>query len=613
MPSHLTGLTLKGRVWWIRFRIPADISATYPKREELENLETRDRAVAERRYPDGLKAIQARLDQHRASIVGAPKPPVTTMPTDHHAACAARYAELVKAQPLRRRALLQRARDDEAAFWRGEIIPLPDDNVDDADYDLRPDFWRDRIAAAEGTLETAFLYLVDREQRKRLALLQNRHSIGDCDEFLNLARKLDPSSKGAPLDSFAFDLMLSEIHALQDIAAKDQTRLARLTRPPISATEAVPVAAPKDNPLLSVARVEWLKEKVHGSDLTAGHLGASQEAIDLFIEIVGDKPIASYRKSDARDYKALVSTLPPNRRKTKALRGLSARAAAAEASRLKLPPMGVETINKRLAILSSVFKWLQQNYDAVTINPFDGATIAEKANARDGKNPFTLVDLTAIFAAPIYTGCASARDWSTPGTFGMRDKAVFWLPLLGLYTGARANELCKLKVTDVRQEGDIWYLDINEEAHSNPKIRPNVKTPSSVRRIPLHPDLIAFRFLDHVDAQRTNRAELLFSELKPNAIGKMQDGFGKHFRRFLISVGVKRAKIDFHSFRHTWVDACANSGIADGTTLRLKGDALPGTLNRYGNGKADLELLAAGMELLDFKGLDLDHIKKRSE
>ena len=191
----------------------------------------------------------------------------------------------------------------------------------------------------------------------------------------------------------------------------------------------------------------------------------------------------------------------------------------------------------------------------------------------------------------------------------MRERAVFWLPLLALYTGARANELCKLKVTDVRHEDDICYLDINEEPHSNPKIRPNVKTPSSVRRIPLHADLIAFGFLDHVAAQRAEKAEHLFSELKPNTIGKMQDGFGKHFRRFLISVDVKRAKIDFHSFRHTWVDACTNSGIADTTTLRLKGDALPGTLNRYGNGKADMELLAEGMKLLNFKGLDLDHLR----
>lgn len=37
MPSKLTGLTLRGRVYWIRTRIPADIRDTYPKREELDH------------------------------------------------------------------------------------------------------------------------------------------------------------------------------------------------------------------------------------------------------------------------------------------------------------------------------------------------------------------------------------------------------------------------------------------------------------------------------------------------------------------------------------------------------------------------------------------------
>ena len=71
---------------------------------------------------------------------------------------------------------------------------------------------------------------------------------------------------------------------------------------------------------------------------------------------------------------------------------------------------------------------------------------------------------------------------------------------------------------------------------------------------------------------------------------------------------MKRKKIDFHSFRHTWVDACDNAGIPDDTTLRLKGDARPGTLRRYGTGKTELQLLASEVAKLRFKGLDLSHL-----
>ncbi len=91
--------------------------------------------------------------------------------------------------------------------------------------------------------------------------------------------------------------------------------------------------------------------------------------------------------------------------------------------------------------------------------------------------------------------------------------------------------------------------------------------------------------------------------------GKLSDGFGKHFARFLQSLGIKRDKIDFHSFRHTWTDACRNSRISSDVIYALKGEALKGTLARYGDGKTDLEILDEEIQKLRFKGLDLCHLK----
>ena len=61
-------------------------------------------------------------------------------------------------------------------------------------------------------------------------------------------------------------------------------------------------------------------------------------------------------------------------------------------------------------------------------------------------------------------------------------------------------------------------------------------------------------------------------------------------------------------FRHTWTDACRNSRISTDLIYALKGEALKGTLNRYGHGKTDLEILADEMKKLRFKGLDLSHL-----
>jgi integrase len=228
--------------------------------------------------------------------------------------------------------------------------------------------------------------------------------------------------------------------------------------------------------------------------------------------------------------------------------------------------------------------------------------------ARDERDPFTLNELIAIFIAPIFTGCESERRWNLSGQIILRDSAKFWVPLLGLYTGARLNELCKLRVADIRSEEGLQYIDINTDKHDDDSVDPGVKTSASSRRVPVHHDLNHFGFSAFVDTCRRAGSERLFPELKPDAYGKLSDRFGKYFARFLKSIGIKRDKIDFHSFRHTWTDACRNSRMSLEVIFALKGEALQGTLARYGHGRTDVEILNEEMQKLEFKGLDLSHL-----
>ena len=158
---------------------------------------------------------------------------------------------------------------------------------------------------------------------------------------------------------------------------------------------------------------------------------------------------------------------------------------------------------------------------------------------------------------------------------------------------------------------ELQYIDINTERHDDRSVDPGVKTSASSRRVPVHDDLNRFGFSAFVDTRRRAGCERLFPELKPDAYGKLSDGFGKHFARFLKSIGIKRDKIDFHSFRHTWTDACRNSRMSLEVIYALKGEALQGTLARYGHGKTDIEILNEGMQKLHFKGLDLSHLAAR--
>ena len=290
----------------------------------------------------------------------------------------------------------------------------------------------------------------------------------------------------------------------------------------------------------------------------------------------------TYKKTHARDFKDVLCELPPNRLKLKETRTFNVRAAAKQARSLDLPSMSITNVNKLITIVASIFDWSIANYDGFDKNPFIKATIPNRSSARDERDPFSIDDLKAIFSAPVFVGCRSEAHWHRPGNVVLRDSAKFWLPILGLYTGARLNELCKLKTTDVRTEDGVTYFDINTDAHSD-GVDPRLKGSASRRQIPLHEDLIKFGFLHFHATRSAAKAERLFSELSADKYGKLADGFGKHFARFLKSLGIKRTKIDFHSFRHTWTDACRNSKIHTDIIYALKGEALKGTLARYGD------------------------------
>jgi integrase len=246
----------------------------------------------------------------------------------------------------------------------------------------------------------------------------------------------------------------------------------------------------------------------------------------------------------------------------KELRDLNAREAAKSAQELGLAPMSLVNANKQLIIIGGLFKWLIGHYETVSSNPFANTTIVTKSNLREEREPFTLTDLIKIFQAPVFTGCQSETHWNRPGNVVLRESAKFWVPILGLFTGARLNEICKLRVADIRHDEGVDYIDINAEKHTDAAIDPTLKTSASCRQIPIHPDLVRIGFLTFLQFRNARGDERLFLELKPDAYGKLADGFGKHFARFLKGLGIKRDKIDFHSFRHTWTDACRNSRIS---------------------------------------------------
>lgn len=133
------------------------------------------------------------------------------------------------------------------------------------------------------------------------------------------------------------------------------------------------------------------------------------------------------------------------------------------------------------------------------------------------------------------------------GTF--KFSAMYWAPLIAMFTGARLAEILQLTQNDIALKDGIWTFYINGDASDDdPKKR--VKTKAANRLLPIHPTLLDLDFIDYV----TEQSGRLFQDEKRGTTGKFSM-FSKRFRTFRQQVGLYPChdgiQRDFHSFRHT--------------------------------------------------------------
>jgi integrase len=325
-----------------------------------------------------------------------------------------------------------------------------------------------------------------------------------------------------------------------------------------------------------------------------------------FIEICGDKGVGDYKKSDGREFIQVLRRLPANLEKRRAsfgLQGHGLRKVADVAGEQGLLPQDDSNSNKKIGIVDQCFGWIIRQFDECTASPVGGMKLALKRSPREDKDPFTVDQLNAIFAAPVYTGCESERGWSRPGGLVLRHSAKFWVPLIALFSGMRSGEICQLTRAQVRCHEGVHYFALTSHQR--------LKNPASIRSVPIHHILVRCGFLQFV----AERGGLLFPDLVEHASGRRSDAFGKHFARFSISIGIKSDSTDFHSFRHTFVAAAEASGIDFATRERIVGHALPGQAGRYGQTykqeQADMQLVLLRerqLQRLEYPGLDIGHL-----
>jgi integrase len=206
--------------------------------------------------------------------------------------------------------------------------------------------------------------------------------------------------------------------------------------------------------------------------------------------------------------------------------------------------------------------------------------------------PFTASDLDKIFSSDVYTN--QLRPQGGAGT------AAYWIPIIALYTGMRLEEIGQLWVGDVKCENNIWYFDVNSSEDKQ------LKNKSSVRRVPIHYDLIELGFITYVKALECPR---VFPLLKADIYGRLTQNWSKWFGRHLTKLGINDDSKVFHSFRHLMKDALRNSGVDEAVSDAITGHSSSSIGRAYGKGYG-LSMLNKAIQSIKYEGLTIKETDK---
>lgn len=229
--------------------------------------------------------------------------------------------------------------------------------------------------------------------------------------------------------------------------------------------------------------------------------------------------------------------------------GIGAEQAIAFKQRLLGQSLSIVRINSKLSHLKELFRWAVNQGLRHTGNPFESMRVSTKAKVKQqtqSYQPFTADELQAIFDPATYDDFMNKPDYR-------------WLPWLAVHTGARIEELASLSLNQIRTDGEIVYLDIQQGKNLN-----------SVRKIPLHNNLMQSGFIDYVkDLQKQGKTRLF-----PHLIAG-KNGYSKNcsrrFAQYLDKIGIKSPQKTFHSFRSTFITRMSELNVHPAMLMAIVG------------------------------------------
>jgi integrase len=329
--------------------------------------------------------------------------------------------------------------------------------------------------------------------------------------------------------------------------------------PPEPKPDPTPAAGPTLGELLEMAIADLQAEGRWDDKLCR----QARSSVAVFELLTSAKPFAACTQEDLATFRRKLRLLPKRYDMTSP-KSRSIVLAAAEGRRTGLPEaelgLAPPTINRHITALRVLHRWAGVSGIGAPRWSFENLHIgvSKKKRDRSQRPPTSLEDLQKLFALPIFTGCRKHRGGTgqvdlrarfTPGTAIIHD-AFYWVPLLLYYTGARREEICKLRLDDFREVDGIPYIQIDETETGR------VKNDGSVRAIPLHSELIRLGLIDFIEDSRRRGRDVLFPELRPtNKVQKFGDVFYKRAWLHIRERGGLSPEANIHGTRHRFSTA----------------------------------------------------------
>jgi integrase len=226
------------------------------------------------------------------------------------------------------------------------------------------------------------------------------------------------------------------------------------------------------------------------------------------------------------------------------------------------------TVQRTLSGLRSYWRYLQTmelvDEDHEPFSNLDVVRRNKHATQKSARQPFQGKDVLSLHGAAIKLGDAQLAD----------------LIHLAMYTGCRIEELCSLKVAQVKDD----YFSISD-----------AKTKAGWRDVPIHMELVGT--IERLVAN--SRDGRLLSGLSVNKYGDRSNAIGKRFGRLKTSMEFGPQFV-FHSIRKTVVTILENAGVAENIVADIVGHEKPTMTYGLYSGGVSLSVKRGALEKLTY-------------